>query len=274
MRRALSVLYLRSIFTLAISVCCGGLVVLDAAGQGPSATVGGPTSGTDSKVAGSAKVIQWSDLAPAQGQPFFDPFTKLSKDQIVDLSYVIRVRELIADDKIRADGVDATEAAEFERKLSEQGIDIGWLVAQRNRVQQIRGLQVERQAKSVADSIRGHVVSITGFVIPIKMEKTRLKEFFLVPTFAACSHEDPPPRLQAVFVSSDQGFVYAGRRTPVQVRGEIEAETTVRKTVNASGQVNVYAAYAMNSPQIRVSQAKGKIGESEDRRTKSVNEIR
>ena len=199
--------------------------------------------------------IRWRVLAPENGKPFIDPFTKLTQNQISDLSYVARVQRLIAEDKIKANGVDAKEAAGLVRKLATEGVDIGWLMAQRKRIQQIRGLQVESLSKSIAESLSGKNITLTGYVIPIKLDKGRLTEFFVVPTSAACSHEDAPPPLQVVFVSAEQGTASPGRRRPVRVTGKLVAETTTRTTFNGNGRVTVHSAYTLSSPDINVFQA-------------------
>lgn len=211
-------------------------------------------------------MIEWKVLAPENGKPFYsDPFAKLTNDQLEDLSYVVRVRGLIAEEKIAADGVDAKEAARLVGKLEQQGVDIVWLMVQRERVRQIRGVQVAKLATSIAKSLQNKTVTLCGFVIPIKVDEGRLTEFFLVPTMAACSHEDAPPRLQVVFVSTEKGIVSPGRRTPVQVTGKIKAEATSRNSVNGSGRVRVHSAYAMSSPEIRVFQSDGKSDEPSER---------
>ena len=199
--------------------------------------------------------IRWSVLAPENGKPFNDPFAKLTENQLADLGYVVRVQGLIAENKITADGIDAKEAAELARKLTTEGVDIGWLMAQRERVQQIRGLQVGSLSKSIAESLGDKKVTLTGYVIPIEVDEGRLTEFFLVPTSAACSHEDAPPRLQVVFVATEQGITPPGRRKPVRVTGKVVAETTARTTLNGNGRVMVHSAYAMSSPEINVFQA-------------------
>jgi hypothetical protein len=217
---------------------------------------------TENGTSDAPKTIQWSDLAPEHGKPFSDPFAKLSSDQLVDLSYVMRVRRLIADDKISADGEDAKEAAGLARKLERHGVDIGWLMVQHGRVHQIRSLQVENLARSIGESLQTSKVTLTGYVIPSKIDEGQLTEFFLVPTIAACSHEDAPPRLQVVFVSTEQGIAPPGRRTPVRVTGKLVAQTTTRSTFNANGRVKVHAAYSMSSPKINVFQATEKASTS------------
>ncbi|MDF1746690.1 MAG: DUF3299 domain-containing protein [Gimesia sp.] len=195
----------------------------------------------------SPKTIQWSFLAPENGKPFNDPFAKLTQDQLSDLSYVVRIQRLIEDEKIKADGVDAKEAANLSNKLTSEGVDIGWLIIQRERVKQIRGLQVESQSRSIAKSLGDKKVTLTGYVIPIRKREGKLTEFFLVSTIAACSHEDVPPRLKVIFVTSKSGLFSADKRTPVRVTGRIKAKATMRKIINGNGQVMVHSAYEMSS---------------------------
>ena len=222
--------------------------------EGPTAPTSIRQAAGNSAGGETPKTIRWSVLAPENGKPFNDPFAKLTQNQLADLSYVVRVQRLIAENKIKPDGVDAKEAAGLARKLTTEGVDIGWLMAQRKRIQQIRGLQVGSLSKSIAKSLGDKNVTLTGYVIPIEVNEGRLTEFFLVPTIAACSHEDAPRRLQVVFVANEQGITPPGRRTPVRVTGNVVAETTARMTFNGNGRVMVHSAYAM-LPEITVIQA-------------------
>lgn len=232
---------------IAVLMVCGSRLLVETS----IAEEANTAAATTSDISDALKTIAWSDLAPENGKPYSDPFAKLTSDQLDDLSYVMRVRRLIADEKISADGQDAKEADQLAGKLQQQGVDIAWLMVQRDRVRQLRGLQVESVAKAIGESLQGKTVTLTGYVIPCKVDdEGRLMEFFLVPTTAACSHEDAPPRLQVVFVSAQQGIAPPSRRTPVRVTGMIAAETTTRPTVNANGRVMVRAAYAISSSNV------------------------
>ncbi len=202
--------------------------------------------------AASSKTISWSDMAPENGRPFNDPFAKLSQKQLSDLSYVVRVGRLIAEEKIKADGVDAKAAAEIARKLTDDGVDIGWLMVQRERVKQIRGLQVEDLSKAIAESLGDNPVTLTGYVMPVKVSQQRLTEFFLVPTSAACSDEAPPSPLQALFISTEQGIERPNKGVPVRVTGRIEAQTTVKTIRNGIGIMTVQSAYTMPTSSIEI----------------------
>ena len=199
---------------------------------------------------GDPKTIRWSVLAPENGKPFNDPFAKLTQNQLADLSYVVRVQRLIAENKIKADGGDAKEAAGLARKLTTEGVDIGWLMAQRKRIQQIRGLHVEDVSKSIVESLGDKEVTLTGYVIPITVDHGQVLEFFLVPTVAACSHEAAPAPLQVVYVSTDEGFAAPDKATPVRVTGIIKASSKAKTKISASGKTTVRSAYTMLSPAV------------------------
>ena len=196
------------------------------------------------------KAIQWDHLAPENGKPFNDPFSELTGDQLSDVSYVVRVRRLIAEEKIEANGDDAKEAANIGRKLEKQGVDVGWLMVQRQRVRQIRGLQVEQLSKTIARSLGDREIVMTGYVMPITVDHGQVTEFFLVPTVAACSHEAAPPPLQVVYVSTDEGFAAPDKATPVRVTGVIKASSKAKTKISAGGKTTVRSAYTMLSPAV------------------------
>jgi hypothetical protein len=204
---------------------------------------------------GGPQTIQWRLLAPQNGKPFNDPFANLTRDQLADLSYVVRVRRLTNQGKISADGLDASECAKLARKLENEGVDINWLMAQRERIRQHRGQRVDTLSESIAESLQGKKVTLTGYVIPITVLQERLTEFFLVPSVAACSHEDAPPRLQVVFVRTEQGIARPPKNVPVRVTGSVEARVTTGTLRNGNGQTPIRSAYAIASAQIETYQS-------------------
>jgi uncharacterized protein len=50
----------------------------------------------------------------------------------------------------------------------------------------------------IIPSLNGKRVKIAGFVVPLDLSKTKLKEFLLAPYFGACIHVPPPPSNQVV----------------------------------------------------------------------------
>ncbi|MDR1039661.1 MAG: DUF3299 domain-containing protein [Deltaproteobacteria bacterium] len=70
----------------------------------------------------------------------------------------------------------------------------------------------------------GKRIKIPGFVVPLDLESTEIKEFFLVPYFGACIHVPPPPPNQIVFVRSNQALDGIGVMDVVWVYGMMRAE--------------------------------------------------
>ena len=190
-------------------------------------------------------VIEWSDLVPAK---IADPFEKLSRQQLQDVGHVVRVRRLIAADKLNPDGPDAKEAAQIEQRLQKYGVDIAWLMSQRDRVRWMR----EKRAKAVEPSVVGKGVRLTGYVVPLKTSGNRATEFILVPSIDFCSHGTPPPPNQTVIVNYPNGITSRGLMTAVRVSGRIEGRQTDRVLQRAGGPTTISSAYAIAPTEIEV----------------------
>jgi hypothetical protein len=204
---------------------------------------------TRSSFADDPQPITWSDLVPDDTYP--DPFKKLSPKQLEALSFVVRIHHLLAAKKVTADGPEVKEAAKIERSLIRDGIDIGWLVAQRRRVGQMR----EIQAKAVQQNVVGKVVRLSGYIVPLKASDGLVTEFFLVPNPAACSHATPPPPNQVVYVQSREGVAVRSRVTAVKVTGRIEAKEVARTILSASGPIELTTAYVIAPEAVEVYSA-------------------
>jgi hypothetical protein len=202
--------------------------------------------GSFSAYASDPQPIRWSDLVPDNTFP--DPFKKLSPKQLDDLGFVVRIRHLLAAEKVTADGPEVKEAAKIEQSLIKAGIDIGWLVAQRRRVGQLR----EMQAKAVQRDVVGKRVKLAGYVIPVKVSDDLVTEFLLVPDIPACSQSTPPPPNQMVYVHARDGISVEGRITAVSIKGRIEARETKSILLRVSGPVTFDGAYAISPEEIEV----------------------
>ncbi len=191
----------------------------------------------------AAPSIQWSRLAPENGKPFNDPFSRLTQDQLADLSYVARVRRLISEEKIGPDGPDANEAAKISGELQKQGIDIGWLMVQRERIPQIRQHQIKAVSESVAKSLEPNIVTVEGYATPVRWQNGRVVEIFVLPTAAMCSHATEPSPLHVISVKNDEGFSLRQKETPVRVTGVLSAEAQSTRLATASGVRSFISAY-------------------------------
>jgi len=56
----------------------------------------------------------------------------------------------------------------------------------------------------IIPELNGQRVRMTGFVVPLDINKDKVKEFLLVPYFGACIHVPPPPSNQAVHAINAQ----------------------------------------------------------------------
>jgi hypothetical protein len=54
------------------------------------------------------------------------------------------------------------------------------------------------------------MIRLPGFVVPLDMDATEMREFLLVPYFGACIHVPPPPSNQTVYVVTADGAAYRG----------------------------------------------------------------
>lgn len=196
-------------------------------------------------IAGSAepREISWDDLLPKEAAGFDDPFEELSEEQLVDLGMVARIRYLLEAEKISADGPDAAEEKRLVAKLGEEGVDIDYLLSQRERVAQARRERDER----VDAGISGQLVKIPGYMLPIVREEGRVLEFLLVPWVGACIHTPPPPPNQMVHVRVPGGAEDRGRFAAIWIEGEVELDPRDYKLFLVDGTRSVKVAYTMET---------------------------
>ena len=152
-----------------------------------------------------ARELAWQDLIPPAVE-FDDPFNKLSEDQLYDLSSVALMRRLRAEQSEVMTEERLAKLAALEMKLTESGIDIDYLLAQRERVRDAR----RAQAENVVSGLDGETIRMPGYVLPLEFDGSKVKEFLLVPFVGACIHTPPPPANQIVHVRPNEGFESKG----------------------------------------------------------------
>ena len=74
----------------------------------------------------------------------------------------------------------------------------------------------------VTTAFNGKRVRIPGFIVPLALDGTKVREFLLVPWFGACIHVPPPPPNQIVYVSSKQEVSVDDIYDPVWVTGVMQ----------------------------------------------------
>ena len=186
--------------------------------------------------------MTWDDLKPVV--EFEDPFEKLTTDQLQNLSIVARVRELKAAGR-EVGEMSLREAAEAERDLVTEGIDIDGLLARRAEIRELR----KKRAISVVEALDGATIRMPGFVLPIEYAGTKVTEFLLVPWVGACIHTPPPPPNQIVHVVIDESVAResGGLFEPVWVTGDMYTKAAVKNLFLKDGSDDITIGYTLTA---------------------------
>ena len=190
-------------------------------------------------VAQEARSITWDDLQAQAPVEFDDPFAELSEEQLYYVAQIARYRELRQQGKTGSDLPSETEL-DILADLADQGIDVDWLLSQRERVKQAR-----RQQAIAASAMSGEQVEISGYALPLTPQHQRTTEFLLVPWVGACIHTPPPPTNQMIHVALPTGFTVNDRFTPVTVTGLLENSLKRYQLFLVDGSRDLEVAYAI-----------------------------
>jgi hypothetical protein len=139
--------------------------------------------GGDSLSAAPQREIEWKDLLSPQAAEIDDPFAELREEQLRQLAQVVRIRKLLSRELIPAEGYSAQEEKRMVAELTDQGIDVEWILSQRERVTRER---MER-AEQVDENLAGQRIRIPGYILPLASnDDRRITEFLLVPWVGTC----------------------------------------------------------------------------------------
>jgi len=167
---------------------------------------------------GDARITSWKELRPGEDIVFDDPFARLSPDQLRDLGTIARIRWLIANDKSKPDGVSAGEEERLVKQLSDQGVDVEWLLSHREKVVDKRRERLESSGSSVVDT----AIRIPGYVMPLFPDQPEIRDFLLVPWVTPCAHFPPPAANQVIRVTIEPGMAPRDRFDPVWIQGTLK----------------------------------------------------
>lgn len=186
--------------------------------------------------------IGWDDLVPAEAE-FDDPFTRMSEDQLFELTLVAQIRDRIdAGEEIDADTLETYN--EYVASLQQQEVDIDGLLAMREEVTR------QRIAKTFLANpqLDGQRVRIPGYLLPLEFDGDKVSEFLLVPYVGACIHTPPPPPNQIVHVKTKEAYATdGGLYTPVWVNGLMKAEQVQSSLSFVDGASDIPSAYALEA---------------------------
>ena len=190
-----------------------------------------------------SRTISWENLLSGEEVRFDDPFIKLTSEQLRDLKMVARIRRMIENHKCSPDGINAQEEKRLTARLTQQGIDVDWLISQRERVADMRRKRIEGGGEGVV----GSHIRIPGYMLPLQSGQKGVTSFLLVPWVAPCSHFPPPPPNQVIHVSTPGGIASRGRFDAIWVEGNLQRRPAAYKTFLMDGTRPVETIYALTS---------------------------
>ena len=183
--------------------------------------------------------LSWKDLVPAHLLSE-DPLAKLTEEQKNMVYWVINTL-----DNLPERGPETEENyKEIDKaipELKKSGIDITELMAKRKQLR-----------TAIVEELNGQWVRIPGYLLPLEMTDTKVKEFLLVPYIGACIHVPPPPPNQIVHVKivQKEGYRIKTMYEPVWVSGEISVKSMVKDLYLVDGSAGVDIGYSMQANRI------------------------
>ncbi len=188
--------------------------------------------------------IDWRDLAPAANAAS-DPAADLTPEQRRRLARAAIQRGLVegmAREKLSPADLPPDRAALLKEDFS----DVAPLLDQLQRAR-------ERKAagrRLFADALDGHIVRLSGYVLPLRQAGNRVDEFLLVPFVGACIHAPPPPPNQILYVRADRPFAIEGPFTRVSVTGRLALEEAKRELYYVDGSAMIDVGYALPAARV------------------------
>jgi hypothetical protein len=195
--------------------------------------------------ADAPRQLMWEDLAPKQ-LASENPFAKLTRDQLQQLSDVATARERKAQGDKSLSPLELENEQAVSRKLAQAGIDVDGLLAKRKELAEQR----RARGKVVNSALDGQVVRMPGYLLPLEFSGKLVTEFLLVPWVGACIHTPPPPPNQIVHVKADKPFEFGGLFTPVWVTGQLATSSAKKSLYLIDGSSDIDVSYSLRASQV------------------------
>ena len=195
--------------------------------------------------ADTPRQLKWEDLVPKLSAAE-NPFTKLSKDQLVALSDIASVRERKARGDQSLSPVDLADEQAATRKLGQAGVDVDGLLARRKEI-----TEQKRTRTGAADpALNGQVVRMPGYLLPLEFTGKQVTEFLLVPWVGACIHTPPPPPNQIVHVKADHPVEMVSIFMPVWVTGQMSTTPSKKSLYLVDGTSDIEVGYTLRATEV------------------------
>jgi len=193
-------------------------------------------------------VVDWSELPDPSAQIFDDPYRDLSPEQFDDVIFVIRLRGRLQQDIGSAEERQKWQnlLIETEDALSADGIDVDWLLDQRQIVLQRR----DKAGTAGNPEFEGQTVTLSGFAIPAPPDGDGQPVAYLVPERGMCSHVAPPPPNQMIRVRLSGDWAPSYFHEPVRLTGVLSIDPTDRKMLVVDGVVPMRATFRLDAEHV------------------------
>ncbi|SHE35845.1 hypothetical protein SAMN05444279_101287 [Ruegeria intermedia] len=188
--------------------------------------------------------LNWSDLRDPAVQQFEDPYRDLSPEQFDDLLFAVRLRGRLQQDRGTAEERRKWQALldETEDALAADGIDVDWLLDQREAVTERR----RRAATQGNPAYDGQIVTLVGFAIPAPPEADGRAVAYLVPERGMCSHMPPPPPNQMIRVRLSNDWAPTLNHEPVRLTGRLVIDPSEQQMVVVDGLMPMRATFRLD----------------------------
>jgi hypothetical protein len=187
-------------------------------------------------LAETIRQLSWEDLVPAH---FFaeDPLAELTEEQKDMVYWAINTLDTLPERKPETEEY-YEEIDKVIPELKKFGIDIFELMAKREQFQ-----------TAVVEELNGQRIRIPGYLLPLELSASKVKEFLLVPYIGACIHVPPPPPNQIVHVKivHKEGYSIKTMYEPVWVSGEISVTSMVKDLYLVDGSAGINIGYTMQA---------------------------
>ncbi len=201
--------------------------------------------GCHSAMAASGTSLDWSDLPDPSTQIFDDPYRDLAPEQFDDVLFVVRLRGRLQQ---KAGSVEERQKwqellTETEGALSADGIDVDWLLDQREVVSERR-----RKAGTQGNpQFDGQTITLAGFAIPAPTDPDGRSVVYLVPERGMCSHMPPPPPNQMIRVRLNGDWTPSYFHEPVRLTGTLTIDPSVQNMMVVDGLMPMSATFQLET---------------------------
>lgn len=186
--------------------------------------------------------LKWAELQP-DAPALRQTLVAMSPAQKERLMRALQQRELqrqLDTGRLSTDALPATQAALLQEDLR----DLAPLL------KDITAFEA-RRAREMNPARQDQLVSLRGYLLPMRMKDNKVTEFLLVPTAGACIHTPPPPINQMVVVSYPAGWPLGDLADPVTVAGKLSIGRTRARLALSDGTSDVEAGYTMAADLVR-----------------------